>query len=32
VRVDMTRMGSGVYYAVLEQGANRAVQKLMLLK
>jgi hypothetical protein len=32
VRVDMARMGSGVYYAVLEQGTNRAVQKLMLLK
>jgi hypothetical protein len=32
VRVDMAQMGSGVYFAVLEQGTNRAVQKMMLLK
>jgi len=25
-------MGSGVYFATLEQGSNRAAQKLMLLK
>ncbi|MGB2867387.1 MAG: T9SS type A sorting domain-containing protein [Bacteroidota bacterium] len=32
VRINMSRMTSGIYFAVLQQGNNRAVQKLMLLK
>ena len=32
VRVEMYRLTSGLYFAALEQGDNRAVQKLMLLK
>jgi len=32
VRVDLSHATSGVYFGVLEQGSNRATQKLMLLK
>jgi hypothetical protein len=32
VRVDLATMPSGIYFAVLEQGMNRSVSKLMLLK
>ncbi|HVN48946.1 MAG TPA: T9SS type A sorting domain-containing protein [Bacteroidota bacterium] len=32
IRIDMTNMASGVYFGVLEQGNNRSVQKMMLLK
>jgi hypothetical protein len=32
VSVDMSNFNSGVYFSVLEQGSNRAVQKMMLLK
>jgi hypothetical protein len=32
VSVDMSNFNSGVYFSVLEQGSNRAIQKMMLLK
>jgi hypothetical protein len=32
IKVDMLGMSSGVYFGVLEQGNNRSVQKMMLLK
>ena len=32
VSIDLTRETSGVYFAILEQGNNRAIQKLVLLK
>ena len=32
VRVDMSNITSGVYFGVLEQGSNRQVQKIMLMK
>jgi len=32
VSVDLARMTSGVYFAILEQGNSRAIQKLVLLK
>jgi hypothetical protein len=32
VSVDMSNATTGVYFCVLEQGSNRAMQKMMLLK
>ena len=32
VSIDMSHLPSGVYFSVLEQGHNRAIQKMMLLK
>ena len=32
VTVDLSHAASGIYFGVLEQGTNRAIQKLTLLK